>query len=366
MYRLLSLLFALFVSAPAAHADGDPTTDAVPRALPYQGVLEIDGEPITATGDDALAIEFALYTSAESVEPVYRQQIRVEVYRGRFTAVIGPVDDQGVPIEQVVRAADGLLLGMTLLGDVNNPDDDIALSNRQRLMATPYALWTTAAANFTVAADLTVGGNVRMNGGTLDLGGGTLTGVGTLDSDLVLPAGGTFSLDNGTFTLGAGTLDLDGGTVAGDVAFNGQIAAQGLQVGDHVYAPRYHISHAEKGSTVLLDQARIERLCGDADGCQVRIGMRLWRNAADPAAASREFLLYYDAPSRRWRLNNDNEGVLGDGRTQHVFVIFETCYLTDSAHTDFRNEGDDGLGFKLLLGRGFNGPDRTCELTFID
>ncbi|MEO1270277.1 MAG: hypothetical protein AAFX99_19485, partial [Myxococcota bacterium] len=37
-------------------ADGDPTTDSVPRSLPYQGTLEVNGEPLNALGADALNI----------------------------------------------------------------------------------------------------------------------------------------------------------------------------------------------------------------------------------------------------------------------------------------------------------------------
>ncbi len=365
------------LSTPAL-ADGDPTTDAVPRAIPYQGIIEIDGEPVDASGADAIPIRFALYDRPDGDAPVYAQRIDVEVYRGRFTASIGPRDDAGRAIEEVVRAADGLTLGMTLLGDPDDPDDDIELANRQRLMATPYALWTTSAAHFTVAADLTVGGDVRMSGGTLDLGGGTLDlGGGTLRGVNVIEGG---------LQLGGG-VDLGGGALSGVGAVNGGLAVDGalsaetlsaetlsaetlsaetLSVGGQIIEPRYHVVHRDKGDSVLLDQARIATLCGDGDGCDVRIAMRLWGGANDTAAASRQFLLYFDAPSRRWRTSRDAAGQIGDGRHEHAFQSFETCYLTEGRYVDFRNEGDDGLGFKLLLWNGFNGPDRECAITFID
>ena len=354
------------LSTPAL-ADGDPTTDAVPRAIPYQGIIEIDGEPVDASGADAIPIRFALYDRPDGDAPVYAQRIDVEVYRGRFTATIGPRDDAGRAIEEVVRAADGLTLGMTLLGDPDDPDDDIELANRQRLMATPYALWTTSAAHFTVAADLTVGGDVHLSGGTLDLGGGTLRGVNVIE---------------GALQLGGGGVDLGGGVLSGVGAVNGGLAVDGvlsaetlsaetlsaetLSVGGQIIEPRYHVVHRNKGNTVLLDQARIATLCGDGDGCDVRIAMRLWGGANDTAAANRQFLLYFDAPSRRWRTSRDAAGRIGDGQRAHVFAAFDTCYLTEGRFVDFRNQGDDGLGFKLLLWNGFNGPDRECAITFID
>lgn len=355
---LYQMSIACLIGALAnhAHADGDPATDAVPRMIPYQGILEIDGMPVDATGADAIPIRFALYDRPDGNEPVYAQRIDVEVYRGRFTATIGPTDDTGRPIERVVRAADGLTLGMTLLGDPDDPNDDIEMANRQRLMATPYALWTTSAANFTVAADLTVDGDLRMSGGTLDLGGGVLRGVSGFEGDL--------RLTNGAFDLGGGALTgvgvVDGGLTVDTVQ------AQTLSVGGQAIQPRYHVTHRVQGATVQLDQARIATLCADEDGCQVRISMRLWGGPNDTGAASRAFWLFFDPPSRRWRTSNDVSGQIGNGRREHVIALFDTCFLTDTRYADFRDLGDDGEGFKLLLWNGHNGPDRVCNLTFID
>ncbi|MEL6180798.1 MAG: hypothetical protein AAFS10_17685, partial [Myxococcota bacterium] len=127
MGAILATTFTVF-------ADGDPTTDSVPRAIPYEGVLELNGQPIHAVGEDAIWVEFALYDGTESDTPVYIQRIALDVYAGRFAAAIGPVDDTGTPIEEVIRAADGLMLGMTLLGDdLDDPSDDVVMTNRQRI-----------------------------------------------------------------------------------------------------------------------------------------------------------------------------------------------------------------------------------------
>ena len=146
--RAFALLCAVLAAAPAL-ADGDARTDDVPRLLPYQGTFEVDGQPLDARGADALHILFALYDGPEAEQPTYRQAIAVEVFSGRFNATIGPVgvgpDGAEVPIGDVITAADDLYLGMTLLGDPDDPEDDVALANRQRIYATPYAMWTTAA-----------------------------------------------------------------------------------------------------------------------------------------------------------------------------------------------------------------------------
>ncbi|MEO1273264.1 MAG: hypothetical protein AAFX99_34695, partial [Myxococcota bacterium] len=98
--------------ALSAMADGDPTTDDVPRTLPYQGRLELNGEPINATGDDALHIMFELYDGPTANVPTYRQSLVVEVYAGRFTATIGPsgldANDAEVFIDDIIANADDL------------------------------------------------------------------------------------------------------------------------------------------------------------------------------------------------------------------------------------------------------------------
>ena len=170
-------------------ADGDPTTDAVPRMLPYQGVLELNGQPVNASGDQALAVRFDFFDGPDAQTPIYSQDIDVEVFGGRFTVSIGPTDRGGAPLSEVIRAADDLHLGMTLLGDPNTPEDDVAMSGRQRILASPYAMWSTSATNFTVAAGLDVGGPTILRGG-LDNGGQPITHVAqpTADADVVTKA----------------------------------------------------------------------------------------------------------------------------------------------------------------------------------
>ena len=169
------VLGTLLTLVATGFADGDPTTDAVPRTLPYQGTVELNGQPVHATGGEALAMRFLIYDSADAAEPVYAQDIDVEIFAGRFTATIGPsgLDPNGasVPIADVISAADDLHLGVALLNELDNPDDDVLLSNRQRLHASPYAMWTTSATSFAVANTLSVGDSLRV-GGSAHIGTG--------------------------------------------------------------------------------------------------------------------------------------------------------------------------------------------------
>ena len=214
--RLLCIV-ALTLSATVgvAQADGDPTTDNVPRMLPYQGMLELDGQPVNAVGANAINVMFALYDGPGAEQPTYRQQLSIEVYSGRFTATIGPIgigpDDQPKPIAQVISAADDLYLGMTLLGDLNDPADDIALSNRQRILATPFAMWTTSATDLNVARALVVGGNATVQG-DLTVGGAVNLPAGAINTADLADAAvtpGKVAIGGGLRARGGDTLGVD-------------------------------------------------------------------------------------------------------------------------------------------------------------
>ncbi len=201
--RAISAAFALLLALPgSALADGDPATDSVPRILPYQGRLAVDGAPVDATGEDALHLLFALYDGPDGEAPVYAQPLVVEVFAGRFTASIGPVgegpDGAPRPIDEVIAAADDLYLGMTLLGDPDDPADDIPLANRQRIYATPYAMWSTTATNLSVAGQARIGGDLAVGGG-VQVDGGL-----RVDGPVDLPAGSV-----GGGEIADGTLQLD-------------------------------------------------------------------------------------------------------------------------------------------------------------
>lgn len=215
LFTYLIILLALCALPYAAQADGDPTTDNVPRILPYQGILELDGQPVNATGDNALHLGFQIFDGPDAELPVYRQDLRVEVYAGRFIATIGPVGVDGagaeVPISQVVANADDLYLGMILLGDPADPADDIALSNRQRIHATPYAMWASSATNLSVAQDLRVGRNVTVAGdmtvqGALNLPAGAIETDALADA-AVRPA--KLALGDGLSARGGDTVGVD-------------------------------------------------------------------------------------------------------------------------------------------------------------
>ena len=146
-----------------ALADQNPRTDDVPRLIPYNGVMEFDGQPVTLVGIDAPWIQFDIYDGPDiNTSPIYRQRMQVEVRGGRFSALIGPSGEGNVLLEEIIAFADDLNMTITLLNDPDNDADDIALSNPQRLLVSPFAMWSKNASNFDVANDLEVGNDLSV------------------------------------------------------------------------------------------------------------------------------------------------------------------------------------------------------------
>ncbi|MBH25081.1 MAG: hypothetical protein CMH57_11625 [Myxococcales bacterium] len=174
-------------------ADQLPETDSVPRMLPYHGVLHQDGAPVTASG---MWMRFDL----ETVDPdsgdrwvSYSQSMQVDVFDGKFTALLGPTGSTGrdrgyhytnqsgfsfssgqlsqtpfLSLAQAIGMGDDLFVRVTLLGE-HDPDDftcasanpacptagdDITLSNPQRLVTTPFAVWASHTTDLHVGRSL--------------------------------------------------------------------------------------------------------------------------------------------------------------------------------------------------------------------
>ncbi|OQW75604.1 MAG: hypothetical protein BVN35_08110 [Proteobacteria bacterium ST_bin11] len=135
---------------------------------------------------------------------------------------------------------------------------------------------------------------------------------------------------------------------------------------------RFHLSLGSqfRNYTKTIPQDVFVALCGDRDGCQVRLGMTQWDNTTQKAAASKTFLLYYNEETGHWRADDDHyaQGTDGNKQTEHVMDAgnWHACYLTDGVYekTDL---GDGSKGMQLLWSEGGYDKDfRTCELTLID
>jgi len=169
VWALCAGVFAVLVfgNARPAHAgDNNPRTESVPRALPYEGVLAVDGVPLNGT----LAVTFRLWGADAPVAgevALYEETLQVPFVNGRFSVLLGQAQ-QG--LANAIFDADALYVGITVGGTT--------LRGRQRIVPVPYALWAAKAADFTVENNLSVGGEVSVAGPLNALGGvrGNVTG----------------------------------------------------------------------------------------------------------------------------------------------------------------------------------------------
>ncbi len=181
-----------------AVADGDSTTDTVPRVIPYQGVLEIDGGGYNGE----VPMTFAIYLAQTGGSAVWTESQTVSVYNGVFGVTLGAT----APIAATIFAADTLWLGITV--------DGVELSNRQAIAPVPYALWSARSSDFTVARDLTVARDARVDRNLSVAGASSLAGL-TVSGSLALPSGSV-----------TGTMLADGTVATADLANDAVTAAK--------------------------------------------------------------------------------------------------------------------------------------------
>lgn len=98
--------------------------EIVPRQIPYRGVLEQDGAPVT---NSQLPMEFRLYTTEVGGTAVWFEAQTVSVLDGEFNVALGDV----TPISANLFAQPSLYLSVIVAGE--------PLVGRQRLLTVPYA-----------------------------------------------------------------------------------------------------------------------------------------------------------------------------------------------------------------------------------
>lgn len=123
----------------------------------------------------------------------------------------------------------------------------------------------------------------------------------------------------------------------------------------------YTAWNSSRGSTVNIPESTISDLCGDWDGCTLRLGMYNWDGSA--RTASRSSLSYYNRANKNWRSErSDSAGTNDNNVTQHLMQAW-ACYFTDGEYINWYNRGDYDLNFGLLSWNQYNA---TCKLTIID
>lgn len=145
--------------------------------------------------------------------------------------------------------------------------------------------------------------------------------------------------------------------------FSQSIDENAIDVSSAIAAGRvtYRAYKWQRGRTIGISTAVIRELCGDLDGCELRMGMYNWDNTG--RVASRHSLFYYNNINRAWRASwADRAGSDYNGVTQHVMNAW-SCYFTDGRYFNWSNLGDGSVGFGLLSWNQYNAE---CRLTIID
>ncbi|SMF53928.1 hypothetical protein SAMN02745866_03405 [Alteromonadaceae bacterium Bs31] len=117
-----------------------------------------------------------------------------------------------------------------------------------------------------------------------------------------------------------------------------------------------------RGTTTTIPESRVIALCGDIDGCKVRISMYNWDG--NLRTATRETLMFYNSLNGNWRdLAGDTQGTSGNNGTQHVQQAW-SCYFTDGRYYNWVNQGDTNRHFGVLSWNQYNAS--ACRVTLID
>lgn len=166
----------------------DTELDSDPRAFPYNGVLELDGESFSGQAD----FQFTL-TDDEGCTFVEDHE-QVDVFTGRFSVNLGTQTEGGVAA--CVFDANRVFLTIAVRA-ASSQEPHTQLSGRQRVHPVPFAYWAAE------GSDLRIDGDANVEGGLYVGGSATVSGTSTVQTRFYVPSAHETHLDqDGQVTLG--------------------------------------------------------------------------------------------------------------------------------------------------------------------
>lgn len=237
----IGFLMALGMTVMAENTE----LDTGPRAIPYNGILALDGEAFEGLAD----LQFRLTDDAECTFSEDHED--VSVFGGRFAVNIGSVagdlpaclfDSEDVFIEIAVRPGE-------------DEGEHTALAGRQKINPVPFAYWAAEGSDFKVDGNANIEGNLTVptigNLDSINIGGRPLEIGGHLT------VGGNLNLTGPIADADSRVIVDDGLTVNNSLTVNNDFKVGGnIVTGDD----------DDRSDTVIVD----DRL--HVQGDQIRIG----------------------------------------------------------------------------------------------
>lgn len=218
-----------------------------------------------------------------------------------------------------------------------------------------------------VVATGAVTGNTVTSTGVLSAG--SVTTGGQVAANSVTAATLTGTNVAATGEVSAATADISGLIVdtSGNMTIPGNLSVKGE-------SNRLTYTSNVVGVTTPIDPGALANICGDADGCEVRMAMRNY-DTIDSAPAPLVTWLFCDATCTNWRtslqlLGGTPASAQRMGRDkndeiQHILhQKYWSCYFTDGQYLSVDSSNDAERGFGLLTWVEYAGSD--CVLTIID
>ena len=227
--------------------------DSGPRAIPYNGILEFNGQALNGQAD----LQFTLtdVPGGEGANCLFEEEHdNITAYAGRFSVNIGSVtgdlpdcvfDSDAMYIEVAVRDA-------TANEDEDDTNDDyVTLTGSQRIHPVPFSYWAAEGSDFKVDGDLKITGAIQDPvdsvveiDSAVDVSGALVnSSVNDLDEDQPIFINDDLTI-NGELSDSDGTLLIND-----DVAIYSSLNAQGRV---------FNSTNANGGNVYIDDGLRVE------------------------------------------------------------------------------------------------------------
>jgi hypothetical protein len=208
------------------------------------------------------------------------------------------------------------------------------------------------------AKSLSVSGPSTMSGGTSMSGGASISGDATV---------------SGTFTAGGATTLNANTSISGNLSVTGEVTSAQRYVVEAAWNKSFAAQNRASSST-LVDLNRLSTLCGDRDGCTIRLVMKDWGGGAQDISAPPQhfeyqrplFLTSFDSLNGNFATGGDYSVRDGNNVINHAMRTYN-CFLTDSKYEQGAEVGSDAAEDMYLL--NFNIDTRyfpTCMLIVDD